>query len=52
MPRRTEEAGKAAKKQPVPAIPPRESAAEEDFGGGDFCSPEVQPSTDDDKPLD
>ncbi len=25
---------------------------EEEFGGGDFCSPEIEPSTEDDKPLD
>jgi hypothetical protein len=25
---------------------------EEDFGGGDFCSLQEQPSTDDDQPLD
>jgi hypothetical protein len=24
---------------------------EENFGGGDFCSPEADPSTDDDEPL-
>jgi hypothetical protein len=26
--------------------------AEEDFGGGDFCSLEASPSTEDDQPLD
>jgi hypothetical protein len=27
-------------------------AAEEDYGGGDFCSLEASPSTEDDQPLD
>jgi hypothetical protein len=27
-------------------------AAEDQFGGGDICSPEEEPPTDDDKPLD
>lgn len=30
----------------------RHPAAEEDFGGGDICSPERGPPTDDDEPLD
>jgi hypothetical protein len=25
---------------------------EDQFGGGDICSPEAEPSTEDDKPLD
>jgi hypothetical protein len=32
--------------------PPAFPAPEEELGGGDFCSLEEQPSTDDDTPLD
>ncbi|NVN86215.1 MAG: hypothetical protein HXX15_09020 [Rhodopseudomonas sp.] len=44
------------KKRPhdKPAPPPKRSEPppEEDLGGGDICSLEAEPSTDDDKPLD
>lgn len=36
------------KPETLPEFPP----PEEELGGGDFCSLEEQPSTDDDKPLD
>jgi hypothetical protein len=32
--------------------PGRHPPPEDQFGGGDICSPEETPSTDDDKPLD
>jgi hypothetical protein len=32
--------------------PNDQPAGEEDFGGGDICSPDEEPSTDDDRPLD
>jgi hypothetical protein len=35
-----------------PAAAPRQPPGEEELGGGDICSLEQQPSTDDDKPLD
>lgn len=44
------DADKEASKKP--ALPPEFPPAEEDLGGGDICSLEEQPSTDDDKPLD
>ncbi len=34
------------------ALPPEFPPAEEELGGGDICSLQEQPSTDDDKPLD
>ena len=36
------------KPAPEPEFPP----PEEELGGGDFCSLDEQPSSDDDKPLD
>lgn len=36
------------KPKSVPDIPP----PEDEYGGGDICSPEEETSTDDDKPLD
>jgi len=52
MPRRPEDGDKAARKPQDAAKLPDQPSGEEEFGGGDFCSPEQQPSTEDDKPLD
>lgn len=39
--------------KPMPHMPgDAQPPAEEDLGGGDICSPEQEPPTDDDKPLD
>lgn len=42
---------KAHKKSPDVAHRDEHPPPEEDFGGGDIASPEVCPSTEDDKPL-
>jgi hypothetical protein len=41
-----------AKKPDLCDILNEHPAPEDQFGGGDFCSPEEEPPTDDDKPLD
>jgi hypothetical protein len=40
------------KKKPAKASELHKPAPEEDLGGGDICSLEWRPPTDDDKPLD
>jgi hypothetical protein len=44
-------AGPADKADPL-TILGEHPAPEDQFGGGDICSPEAEPPTDDDKPLD
>ncbi|MGM4988686.1 hypothetical protein [Tardiphaga sp. OK245] len=43
--------GPGEKPDPL-TIPGDHPAPEDQFGGGDICSPEAEPPTDDDKPLD
>jgi hypothetical protein len=38
-------------KELAPPLWRAQPAGEENYGGGDFCSPEVEASTDDDQPL-
>lgn len=38
-------------KAPEPSEPIKQPPPEDELGGGDICSVEEQPSTDDDKPL-
>jgi hypothetical protein len=41
-----------AEKPGTHVMPGDHPPPEDDFGGGDICSPEVEPPTEDDKPLD
>jgi hypothetical protein len=38
-------------KELMPPLWRRQPEGEEDYGGGDLCSPEAEASTDDDQPL-
>ncbi|MET0222395.1 MAG: hypothetical protein ABW175_02290 [Bradyrhizobium sp.] len=51
--RKREEQGQPpAEKPDLCTILSEHPAPEDQFGGGDICSPEEEPPTDDDKPLD
>lgn len=47
-----EDGDKSPKQKKQEAAEDKHPPPEEELGGGDFCSVEQAPSTDDDKPLD